>query len=211
MFTIDIKDQLTPFNRALQAGLRAQSINPPIGVAVKKLFQDHFLSLPPNRMDWPTTNFWSRCAKATHYDLIGFGVLISVSQVGALQRLKGGDITPVNARNLAIPASPETYGKAPGEFDHLAIMWRWSDGSPKAIGLVAQRATATIIERAKSGKRAYKAVAEMVGQVVMFWLIKKVHQQGDPNTIPSEVEIRSVIDTTVQGVVDRATRRAGRG
>jgi len=205
-YGIEIHDELTPFNEALKAGLQPGSINPPVGAAVVLAFQNHFLELSPNKQGWASTNFWSRCAKATHFNLLAEGVLISVSQVGARQRLEGGDIRPVNHTYLTIPATEAAYGHTAREFKlKFAIV---NDNGFQRPALVAQRSVASQVTKTKTGK--YKHTADEVGQVVFYWLVRQVHQEPDPNTIPPEDEIRATIGDTVQGIVDRATRRAGR-
>jgi hypothetical protein len=202
--TLDIRDDITPANRRLIGGLR--SVNPVIGTAVKKLFQDRFLALGSNKRGFPTTNFWPRAAKATNYQVLPDGVLITVSQQGVRQRLFGGEIHAVNKKYLAIPATAEAYGKSPREFSNLQF-FRTKRGG----GLKARREVAQLVGQIGGGKNKGKTknIGSVLGEVVLFWLVKSVHQEPDPDVIPSEVQIRDTITVIVQDVVDRAMRKGG--
>ena len=202
--SIDITDRVSPVLKQLQARLSPDALRAPVGAALVKLFQDNFITLPQNSRGYPTTNFWPRAAKSTNFAELTDGVNINVSQQGVRQRLIGGEIHPTGGKKyLTIPNTPETYGHRAGEFQNLSILWRWSGGSPKAVGLVAQRAVATLIKRSTRGKKAYKAVAEQVGQVVMFWLVKSVTQPPNPNVIPSEDQIGRTVLATLNGIAGR--------
>ena len=86
--TLDISDQITPANNRLREGLSPARLNPPIGAAVKKTFQNHFLSLGPNRNHFPTTHFWPRAAKATRsayretYEAFPYQLLLTFQEQG---------------------------------------------------------------------------------------------------------------------------------
>jgi hypothetical protein len=111
---------------------------------------------------------------------------------------------------LTIPATEEAYGHTAREFNlKFAIV---NDGGFQRPALVAQRSVAAEVTQTRAGK--YKHTADEIGQVVFYWLVRQVHQEPDPNTIPPEDTIRETIGDTVQGIVDRArlaaTRATGR-
>jgi len=205
--SVDIRDRATGGIKGLVAGLSVGNVNPAIGAGVTKLFQDHYLALPSNKSSWPSTNFWARAARATHWTLLADGVVISTSQQGVLQRYYGGEIKPVNAKHLAIPARAEAYGKLPREFNDLSVAFKSEGGKPTPFALVQNQQTPTTIVR--KGKKTSVEHGEAIGGAVFFWLVKSVNQQGDPNIIPSDQEIGDAAQEQVDAAVERALRRTG--
>jgi hypothetical protein len=207
--SVDIRDRATGGIKGLIAGASAGNVNPAIGAAITKLFQDHYLAQPSNKQQWPTTNFWARAARATHWTLLADGVVISTSQQGILQRYYGGEIKPVNAKHLAIPARAEAYGKSPKEFDDLSVAFTNKGGKPTPFALVQNVQTPTRIgPKRKDGTREVTH-GETIGGAVYFWLVDSVTQKGDPDIIPSEQEMGDAAEEQVSAAIDRALRRTG--
>lgn len=202
-YTVDIRDQVSP---ALQ-GLRQVPANvlPAIGAAVAKLFQQHYLAKPPNRMGWPSTNFWADAARSTTWAVEGVeSVKVSTTKQGLLQRFKGGVIRAVNSKFLTIPARAEAYGRRAREFNDLVAIFDKNGGG---MLVQAQQSALTFGRKRKDGSR--KVTAREIGGAVFYWLRKSVNQDADPSVIPTDEQIGATALDQVQRAVQRALERGG--
>lgn len=201
--TIEIvRDGATPAVERLQVAITPDRLATMIGAAEVRLFQEHFLHLPRNRMGWPSTNFWAGAAKATHYQPVSDGVVVSVAKQGVRQRWQGGTIRPVNAKYLAIPARAEAYGKRPREFSDLRLLFG-KGGQPVAL-VQAEQTKVSFGKKRKDGSRALQ-VGNMVGGLVFYWLVKASHQTGDSTVLPSKDEMRAVAVEQIRAATNRAS------
>jgi hypothetical protein len=206
--SVEIKDNATPAVEALGQELDTTRLNPALGAAVTALFQRHLIRNPSNAQGWPSTNFWAQAARATNYQALPEGVVVSVNKIGVRQRYQGGPIDPVNASFLTIPAQPEAYGKSAREFfDLVPVFFKKNDGGGRSFGalVVAQQSKLSLGKKRKDGTR--KMSLEETGGAVMFWLVKHVEQQGDKSVIPDDDEIGRTVASTVGSAVARALRR----
>jgi hypothetical protein len=185
---ISISDKATPAIRGLKAKLRSR-IAPEIGDAVARLFKAHFVRLPSNKNNWPTTDFWKRAAGVTNYEVRGANVAINVPQEGVLQRRFGGPISAKSGKWLTIPACAEAYGKRARDFSNLRFVSK--------LGALVQKTSTP-------GTRG-----ENDGDVVMYWLRKSVYQKSDERVIPSDRQIRSAALDALNRIVDQANKRGG--
>jgi len=202
--TIDIRDEATPALARFTAAMRRE-VAPAIGAAVVVLFQENFRSLPANRQGFQSTGFWPGAARSTNYAVGGEEVFINVDKQGVRQRLQGGAILPTGGRKyLTVARHPESYGKRAREFSNLKFAIVPGVGA----ALVAQRAVATEIGSKRGGK-GLKAVASLLGLVVMFQLLRRAFQKPNPKVIPSVFEIGATCIRTANGIADRALRRGG--
>ena len=206
--TIDIRDQASAALAALRAGVSPGAMNPAIGAGVVKLFQVWFRNNGTNKQGWPSTGFWADAARNTSWQLVPDGVLISAEKIGVRQRYQGGDIEPGPGKSfLTIPARAEAYGKRAGEFDNLVFAWHRKDGKSEPWGLV--EASATKVKRGKKRKDgSQKTTTEEVGGLVMFWLVKSVHQDADPSVLPPDNLIGDTALAVVSDAVERALRKS---
>jgi len=198
---VNITDLATPAITALEGAMEPKQIAAAIGEAEVTLFQKHFVNAGPNKQGWPSTDFWSRAAKATNAQASPNAVIISVAQVGVRQRLQGGDIFPTGDHQyLAIPARAEAYGRAPEEFDNLKVGY----SRRGAFALVENDATRINGGRQnKAGQRDFST--EVVGGGVFFWLVKSVHQEPDPTVIPDDRDIMQVASETLNAIIERVS------
>lgn len=209
-FTVDIKDQVTEALKGFQQDIAPAHINPAIGAAVVLLFQNWFLSMPPNKLGWPSTGFYAGAARATHFSVLADNVLISVAQLGMRQRLEGGEIHPTGDKKyLTIPAREEAYGKRAGEFN-LRVLFR-RDGSGVHAWALAEYAYSEVSfgKARKDGSR--KVTPGDEHGAIMFWLVKSVTQQPDPSVLPPDNVILATVIETIDSAVARSLRRQGQG
>jgi len=97
-------------------------------------------------------------------------IRIRVNQIGVRQRLLGGDIDPVRAKFLTIPAIAETYGHRAADFGNLKIVrgpFQMYTGRLVSLALVPADWT-----RDKS--------TPFSSAGVYFWLVRHVSQDPNP-------------------------------
>jgi hypothetical protein len=214
MFIIDVKDSVTKGLALVKNALQPHNLNPKIGVALVKVFQNHFASLPPNRRGWPTQNYFGKAARSTHFELLADGVKVAVSQVGIRMHVTGqpSTIDPVKAKNLAIPAVAAAYGRRPREFSNLKVAFRREAGKLIAFALV-EGSVKTASGRVKQGPHSLK-LKGFAGRLkstgdkaergqVIYWLKKSVHTHPMEGVVPSEETLKDAVVKLVDGEMQR--------
>jgi hypothetical protein len=160
-----------------------------ISVDVVNQFQDHFRTLPTNKMGGRSTGFWTDAARSTHGEAVADGVVITVSKQGVLQRYKGGTIKPRPGKKyLTIPARAEAYGKLASDFNNLRFAF--TEYGPALVE--ADATQISIGRKKKDGSRTIKNKGETGGKV-MFWLRRMVTQRGNEDVIPKVGVIEQAI------------------
>lgn len=178
--TVEITETGKPALQRLQTASRTGAVNRQIGRAVMKLLKNHFRALPPNKRGFPTTHFWRRAASAMSFQADRDSIHVSVNQVGVSQRFLGGDIDPVRAKFLTIPAIAETYGHRAGDFSDLKVVrgpFKMYTGRFVSLALAP-----------KDWKPNPASPDDSTG--VYFWLVCHVSQLPDPKVLPTKDEIR---------------------
>lgn len=156
------------------------------GRAGVNITRDHLFAIDSERgngMGGRRSHFYSSAARSVHYKDTSDGVMIVISKTGIAQRFFGGTIRPVNAKKLAIPATPEAYGRRPGEFTNLEAVF----GRRGAYALAERRATTL-----RKTRKGFAKGAE-VGGKIMYWLVDKVEQDPDPTVLPTDQSLCSGI------------------
>lgn len=217
---IETTDKASPMVRAIGYSIRADRINPIVGRAATNVFRAHLFAADnahPNALGGSRTHFYAEAARATHFDVVSDGVLISVNQVGIRQRVLGGTIVPKTKKFLTIPARAEAYGKRAREFESLVVVFG-SNGQPVALAANDKTDTERFTGRAYGRGRALGGSANKGhAGTVMFWLVKSVTQVGDPSVVPDEAELMNGtgdvkgIKAEVASYVRRAADRALNG
>lgn len=202
-----IKDTATPEMRFLQANVNPHRMAAEIGPRATRLVQRNFLKKGENKKGWPSTHFWARAAEATNWQE-GFGfVMLSINQIGLRQRLEGGDIKPVNASMLTIPAVLEAYGKRAREFSNLKFGFALDpeSGKMRPALVEAEASNIKIGKILKSGKRNITHTSDATSKVAIFWLLASVHQEPDPTVLPSDDEFGAEMDKSFEAVLRHPT------
>jgi hypothetical protein len=195
--SVKITNSPLPVLGPLDSALRSGQLYEEIGHDTVKLIRDNFYSLPPNERQFPTTHFWQRAAEATQYEVGEDAVRVSVNQMGVRQRLLGGDIDPVRAKFLTIPAIAETYGHRASDFGNLKIVrgpFRTYTGRLAALALVP------------ADWKADKA-RPFSSAGVYFWLVRHVSQDPNPDVMPSTDEILDAALSAVDRFLANKSRR----
>jgi hypothetical protein len=182
--SIQITESFKPVLNALEFGFKSGAIDEEIGRGVVKLIRDNFRTLPPNERGFPTTGFWQRAAEATQYAVVEDGILININQIGVRQRFFGGEIKPIRAKYLTIPAIAETYGCSAGDFGSLkvirgAFLTYWG----RIAGLALVPAD---WDKEKVGRFG-----------VYFWLVAQVSQEGNSDVLPAD---EGIVDAALDAV-----------
>lgn len=203
--TVDAADA-GAFLAGLQAGIAPERMKLVAGRAATNHTSRHLLALSGQRHRAVSpTDFYGEAAASTRYEIVDDGVMVGVHRTGIAQRFHGGDIEPVNARLLAIPARDEAIGRRPREFSNLEVIFFEHGGA-----LVERESTdiSTALDRRKGreGQRRVKRGAERGGGV-LFWLVPKVHQDPDDAVLPAARTLLNVVFDDVAEYVDRVISR----
>jgi hypothetical protein len=181
---IDLQDNATPAVNNLAASLTPDARNAVTGRAAANCVRQYLFDLEssrPNKNNWPSQHFFAKAARSTEFSSDESGVTVSIHQPGMALQFHGGTVTPVNAKMLTIPVSPEAYGKRAGEFDNLQIVFGRStqDGRIRPIGLAP---------KSKKG--------EQPG--LYYALVYSATIQPDPTVIPTSQQIASAVISALQ-------------
>lgn len=203
------KDTATPEMQFLQANVTPHRMAAELGPRLTRLVQRNFLAKERegNKNHWPSTHFFARAAQATSWEEgLGF-VLINVNQIGIRQRLEGGDIKPVNAGALTIPAVADAYGKRAREFSNLKFGFALdrTTGKMRPALVEAQATQIKIGKIRKDGSRGITPTGSSTGLVAIFWLVGAVHQQADPTVLPTDDAFGETIDQSIAALLRHPT------
>jgi hypothetical protein len=176
-------------------------------VALVQLFKRHIRSLPNNKRGWPSQHYWGEAASGVYGTPTRDGCTITVPKIGFAMHATGepGEINPVKARMLTIPATPEAYGRRAREFSNLKIAYCRRGGKLVAYALVQagdgdqthaiKLATGRSVGRASPGK-------------VIFWLKESVQTAAyTPSPIPSDADCSAAIEAAMDNHLNRVAAR----
>ncbi len=218
------KDEATPAIERVRLGLQPQRLGAIIGRSATNTIREHLFGLNqsrPNALGGNRTNYYASAARATHFTCMGDVVIVSVSWIGMAQRYFGGVIRPGKGissfsgkptKFLARPARAEAYGKLPGEFNDLVMLW--GRNGPYALAravstAISYRKTHTLDMKAAGSSAITRAVGRGTqGGEVMFWLKRIVIQEPDETVLPYPELIDTRIARDVDSYVKRLWERA---
>jgi hypothetical protein len=176
-----VGDGARPVFARLRDRLGGRVVHEAIGAAMLDCVRSHFdrRAQEPNKLNGPKTGFWAKLSSGSHVSATETDATVTVP-APILQKLYGGDIRPVNAKALAFPVSPNSYGKTAREM-------RLS-GRTKFVPLNRGNVVGIITTIESKG---------VIGEV-LFLVVRKVSQKADPNAVPSE-------DTLAKAALDAVT------
>ncbi len=185
------------------------------GQSVTNLTRGHFEELQrtrPNRLGGRRTNFWADALRGTSLQVVDrTKAKVNIATIGVRQRLEGGviragrSINPKTGRPtnyLAIPLTPDAYGKRPAERSDLDFQIVPGIGP----ALVEARATEIRIRKKKDGTRSIRAVKSRTGIVPLYRLVRKVTQKADPTVLPSVSKMQAAATTGALLAIGTALR-----
>lgn len=212
-FTISVQDAITPDVRRIIGTLGGGRVMQVMSRGMAEVVRKHFFKMDnehPNAMGGRRTHFFGQAARGTHRYSDETQAVVSVNQVGIRQHLFGGDIYPVNAKALTIPAIPEAYGKRAREFDGLKLVWPkgsnigWLQADGEVTAAHGEKRPAMRYRKSAPGssRKRYgpgehgfqtSVEAEPKGKIrageIFFWLVRHVSQAGHPERAPDEQAI----------------------
>ncbi len=209
---IEVNTALPAELAAKAAQLQPATLHREIAAPMARFTKSHLLQLNqerPNLLGGRRTNFYAGAARATTWTADANTATITIEHQGFAQRLHGGTITPKKAKNLAIPANAEAYGRSPRE-SRVPLIWALVGGRRPA--LVARE---HFLRVATKGKRAGQEVADYKGKAtrgaytVMYWLVKSVTQRADPSVLPTEQEYAATATAHLSRYLDRLLAKQG--
>lgn len=206
---------------ALSGAITSDDVKLIMGRAVANTLRDHFVQIAQDSEHHKTargsgvapSGVYEEAARGVQQpELESDGVSVSINQVAIAQRLFGGDIEPVSAKFLAIPARSESYGKRPREFDNLQLIL-----FPSGAAALVEREAGVVRGGRRGGEKGAgaKKVAgissrrkgDEMGGLVYFWLVKQVHQEPDPTVLPEESEMLDAAFINAQQFIDQVWER----
>ena len=174
------------------------------GRAVKLMLVNHFTQLEAERHRAGGEHFYADAARSV-FDpqplAVSNSVVVPIDKLGLAQRLMGGTIKAVNGKYLAIPVpGTDAVGKTPADFPSLQFFKTKRGG-----GLKLQRAVASVVGHLRTGKNAGKSrnEADILGDVVLFWLVPSVTQSADPTVLPAAEEMQAAAFTAMDNFLTR--------
>jgi hypothetical protein len=211
---IDLVDRATPAINKLDAKLIDDSVKHSAGASVMRQILDHLTALDeerPNALGGRRTHFYAKAGKSTHYEITDTGAIVSINHIGIAQRLRGGEITPVNSKYLTIPARAEAHGRRAREFNNLEILY--NRNGPYA--LAEREYTTFAFKKGKKGKagrdiwgKPERDISERLlyrashGGGIFYWLVKSVTQEGDPTVLPDEDSMEEAVISRVSNYIE---------
>lgn len=184
--TFDDPRKYPPLLR-LAAYIKDPNTRKVMGRGVATELRKHFSRLDeqrPNKLGGKRTHFWGQVRRSVQQpELVGGdGLKIAINHVAAAQKYFGGDIEPVDADWLTLPARAESYAHRAREFDDLHfVLFRSS------LAALVQN------EQTSLGGRVHGSVTEKgrtkgetTGGGIFYWLVKHVHQDPDETVLQPE-------------------------
>lgn len=181
-FTLSLeRDDATPHLMRLGQAVLRPDVRIAMGRAIATRLRAHFSQLDSGRangMGGKRTHFYEQARDAVQQpELVGGdGVKVAINHVGIAQRYFGGDIEPVNGNWLAIPARAEAYGHRATEFSDLHFV------------LFRSTLAGLVQTEGDTGRKSIDRDGE--GGGIFYWLVKRVHQEPDPDVLPGDDELR---------------------
>lgn len=197
-YGISIKDSATPFVSSVMADINRGRPAKAMGQAASTMLMTHFANennsnaarhKTATHLGAMPTQLFAKFARATHWDVSGNQIIISVSHPAAGQRYRGGRIKPSkNGGFLAIPINAASYGKMAREFGRVFAIERLEedvapDGRAGRYLVLKTDITKPVGRARKDGTRRLKTINP---SGVYYRLIRFARQDPDPSVLPTD-------------------------
>lgn len=147
-----------------------------------------------NKMGGARSHFYWQAGESVVGEAKADGAVISIDHLGLRQRWLGGDIYPINAKYLAIPARSESYGIRPRDFPGDLQFIQFKSG---ARALVKDEQTHTVDDygafTSRSTEKGQRKSRKKGIGLVEYWLVDHVYQDPDPSVLPSPEQILDAV------------------
>lgn len=206
-----VLDEVTPLLQRVKTAAAAQGLAVVAARAVGGLVKEHLYGLDSQRHRFGN-HYFRQAADSVTTGAVPQGAIVSVTQIGFRQRLKGGTINAKPGKALTLPEDDEAYGKRAREFNDLT-MQRVINPETGALqmALVRNLSTPISIRRRKQKDGVIKTTitpGEVRGGEVMYWLVRRVTQRRDPTVLPYAGQMneraKGAINSRLQLLQDRA-------
>lgn len=206
---ISLKDSATARIEGLAAVTTSDATLSAGGRSLRNAIERQLVSLPPNnRFPGASTNFWQKAAKSLTQPMVSSpSVTVSITETGVRYNYFGGTIKAPwkngsTTNYLTIPAVEEAYGKRASEFSDLtvAFLGRSTSGAPilalvKGLPRTSSRPLTPVTRpntpTTASRKESEATLKPRARLNVMYWLVKSVTKQPNPNVLPTEGQMNA--------------------
>jgi hypothetical protein len=192
---IDKDGFVRDFQRIIAGARRPRAVLAAAGRAGRNELVRHFRAknrAEPNTLGGKRTHFWNAVARSTQAPVVDDGtntVTITITDPRFAQKIFGGTITAKRARNLAIPQTPEAYGRSPRTF-------------------TAETGLALFFFRKNGG--AFLAHTTNLADLTIHYILKpSVHQDPDPTALPDEAHLERVVLDAADAALQRQLHPPG--
>ncbi|MBI5771915.1 MAG: hypothetical protein HZA93_29350 [Verrucomicrobia bacterium] len=197
--TIDLRDEARPHFRRVVQNLERGDVRRVMGRAIATTLRKHFTRRDEagNRLGGQRTHFWGQVRRSVQQPQLigGDGVQVAINHVAFAQKVFGGDIAPVDAEWLTVPARSEAHGHRAREFNDLHAVF-----FSASLGALVQNDQTSLGGRVDGSiTPTRRKQGGEIGGLVFYWLVEHVHQEPDPEALPPETELR---DAALQAGAD---------
>lgn len=185
---VSIRDSATPAVRQLIKDLGGERMNRVIAESVLPVVQRHFQELAGSNKNkfGARSSFWQRMIAGTTAQSDAQTARVRMPREIAL-RFFGGTVTPKGgAKNLAIPARAEAYGKSPRDFNNLKFVM-FASGAKALMSTGRQQRT--------DNRRSIGGAQDSA--LVFFWLTPSATIRPDPDVLPTD---QTIVGAALNGV-----------
>ena len=182
-------DGATPLLRNLQRIASDPEVRANAMTGCVELTRNYLMAMPSNRMGWPSTGFYKKCAAGTTgaLDNEGFHVLVENADApGAIKfrylcHVNGSGTINMKDKLLTIPARAEFYGRRATDFDNLKFAMFASGAKALVIG----KGGTGLVDFGTGKSHMFRGTGPRSASVVAYWLVSSVTQSQGMPVVPS--------------------------
>jgi len=152
-----------------------------------------------NKLGGKTTGFWKAVSNSVASVADAEGATVSISHRGVALQYYGGEVKPVNAKALSIPAHKSAHGIYARQYpDLLAYIpatkqfgpFR-SGGGQDTVGYLVRGETYTRTRGKNKGTEGVRALPKDRGGELIYVLRSRTYHTGDPGILPTDDQMKT--------------------
>lgn len=189
-----VLDEVSPLLQRVRTAAAAAGLALVGARAAGQLVREHLFGLDAQRHKGGR-HYYAQAARSVTTSRVPQGAVVSITQTGFRQRLKGGTIKAgqngSGRKFLTIPEDDEAIGKRAGEFKDLRLERNVINPRTGALmwALVRNMSTPITMRRRVQKDGSIKTTitpGKVIGRAgeVMYWLVRQVTQRADPTVLP---------------------------